>query len=225
MVNRSLDIIRRVYDGTSPLGIAFSGGKDAVATLDIAKQVTDHIVCFYMYLVKGLSFMDKYNDYISNKYNVEILQYPHYDLNKMLRGSYCIDYKSYIPNITIHTIENAFRHDTKADWIAYGYKSSDSVRRRGYMMKWEHKNTFTKYKRIAPLEHWTNPQVYSYIKFRNIKLPETFGIKNNFGISLEPDVLMGMKKYYPEDYQKVLDVFPFAEVAIQRELMYGKQNK
>jgi len=54
----SLETIRAIQDSTGTILLAFSCGKDAIATWLECRKHFERIVPFYMYLVPGLSFVE-----------------------------------------------------------------------------------------------------------------------------------------------------------------------
>jgi len=71
-------------------------------------------------------------------------------------------------------------------------------------------------KKIYPLTDWKKGHCLQYIKQQ--KLPNTINYgnskSNSSGVGFTKDVMEFCKKYYPEDYKKILNVFPFLDILI-----------
>lgn len=73
--------------------ISFSGGKDSLIVLDLCSKAFKKVICFFMYLIPGLDHIERQLQCAEKKYGVEILQYPHWLLSRLLKnGIYCNNY-------------------------------------------------------------------------------------------------------------------------------------
>lgn len=101
-----------------------------------------------------------------------------------------------------------------------GERISDSIIRRA-MIK-NSSSIDTKRGRFYPISEWKKSEILEYIKFKKLKLGED-SKKLNFSFkSLEGRELAFLKENYPNDFQKLLQLYPFAEAAIVRYYNYGK---
>jgi 3'-phosphoadenosine 5'-phosphosulfate sulfotransferase (PAPS reductase)/FAD synthetase len=223
-LQKSLQILQSVRDRSaqSKIGLAFSCGKDSLVILDLLKKskLFDEVVLFYMYFVKDLEHVEKKLDQIRKVYGHKIIQYPHWDLTQFFRNSYArLDTQvgsQFTRNLTLSDIENKFRKDTGIEWVLNGMKSSDSMDRRLEFKKTQYElgAILEKSKRAFPIVEWTNKEVKAYIANTNMPKPISYGNKRVSGLSLEPSNLYFIKENYPADYQKILKVFPFAELNV-----------
>jgi phosphoadenosine phosphosulfate reductase len=70
--------------------------------------------------------------------------------------------------------------------------------------------------RAYPIADWTNAQVFSYLQFQQIPLPPEYRrLGHSFGDTEAGDLLF-VRDHFPDDYAKILAVFPFAESVVKR---------
>ena len=71
---------------------------------------------------------------------------------------------------------------------------------------------------LYPLALWTNKEVLQYIANRNLIKPMVYVAKSvSQGVGLDYETLSFLQKYYPNDLKKILQEFPYAEVALHQE--------
>lgn len=172
-----------------------------------------------MYIVKGLSFNESKIKYAEDRYKIPIRQYPHPQLTKYLHWGVCC-YEAYETKILKWgDIENMIRVDTGIDWIASGWKKTDSLERRGALSTYRLNAINDKSKKFYPLAAWNDKTIYSYLQLNKIQIPFT-GKRGQFETTLEYANLKFMKENYLSDYNKILAQFPFAESIIKKRELY-----
>lgn len=203
--------------------VAFSGGKDSVVTLDLCAKYFDRVEAFFMYLVPGLEFQERMLTWYERKYGIHIHRLPHMDTSTMLRyGAFTVpDYN--VPQIGINDIYDYMRRETGIPWIAAGERISDSIWRRAMI---KHSGSIDWQRgRFYPLAEWNKNEVMQYIKKARLKLGED-SKKLGFSFrSLDGKELSVIKRIYPDDYKKILRVFPFAEASVLRYEKYGEKEQ
>lgn len=225
--------------------IGLSGGKDSLVTLDIIVRsgAFKRIECFAMYLVPGLKCfelpvlraVDRYRKLqrISGKgfgsafTNVTFPVHfvPHWELPDMLRnGICCPEYRgtSKLKSMRLVDTERALTAKTGIDFFAYGDRATDGLGRRLYTSKVD--GVHPEWRRLWPIWDWRDAEVKAYLRARNIPLPEHMGDGKTSGIALTPMSLYHLKEKHPDDFQKLLSVFPHAEAQVLR-VKRGDFNK
>lgn len=204
--------------------VSFSGGKDSLVVLDICLRHFRKVVCFFMYFIPGLRCIEEQFNIIKQRYadyDFEILQYPHWLLFQCLKYMiYCDEYKiigsDLLPDIKLKDIYRQVRLDTGINLIATGAKKADSLWRRRYMSA-----IGNEYKTFNPIEEWNKFDVLAYLKINKIPYPETTSGPKASGIDLSTPSLLWLHDNYPDDFQKLLSYFPYAEAVIKRREYYG----
>ena len=200
--------------------VGFSGGKDSIVTLDLCFKYFKRVVPFFMYLVPNLEFQEKTLRWYENKYNTEIIRIPHFEVSEFLKyGSFTMaDWN--VDVVSINDTYEYLRQKTDIHWIAAGERCADSIVRNAMIKK----SGSIDYKRgrFYPLAYWKKNEVLHYIKTKKLYLSrEQREIGFSFR-SLAGNELAVIKQLYPEDYRKILQVYPFAEAGVKRFEQYGK---
>lgn len=202
--------------------IAYSGGKDSLATLDICCRAGKCIEAFFMYFIPGMDYSDFWCRYAEQRWAIPVRRYQHWNTSYYLRhGLFREPVKA--PKVTILDIEAAVREDSGLEWIGYGYKSIDSLQRRGMMNKWvDGINPVRKI--FTPIKTWNNTDVRSYLSRRRIDIPVQINAKRSSGMDLSPQCMEWMRREWPDDYRRVLKIFPHAEAQADRAAYIREQD-
>lgn len=198
--------------------VAYSNGKDSRAVMDMCVRTFRRVEAFFMYLAPGLEVIDNGLAEAEARYGIKIRQYPHWTLIKYLRnGVYCDPWYQLrmLPEWKLRDIYNLARVDAKAGFVVTGAKLSDGAWRRRFIVGTKGWTDV-----LNPLADWTKHDVYGYLKARNIPIPDSSG-KNATGISLVADELFWLKGNYPEDFERLVSVFKYAEAPLYRKQFYG----
>jgi hypothetical protein len=182
-----------------------------------------------MELVKGLECEWDHAHRVEKRFGVTIRGVPHWDLSRLLKN--CI-YRPYVVGsekiriLKQADVENFIRAETGVEWFAWGMRAADSVVRNAYLKRIQ--GVDPKSRRVYPIWTWKKPDVYGWLHGRKLPVPGITGGKAQMGgISLDAPTLAWLRDKCPHRakggrsrcFDKILDVFPFAEAAvIQMEL-------
>ena len=202
---------------TDSVIVAFSGGKESVVVLDLCFRYFKHVRPFFIYICPNLSFQERTLEWYEKKYQTEIIRLPHMDVSEFFHyGSFrCAD--PTFPIVSINDIYKYVRLETDMWWIAAGERIDDSIVRRAMMKK--SGSIDVQRGRIYPVSMWKKREIIDYIKFHKLYLGEDsrklgFSFKSLWGKELAM-----LKKFFPQDYEKVLHIYPFAAAGVKREEM------
>lgn len=222
-------IISRVKSlGVDSVIVGFSGGKDALTTLDICCKNFSRVEAYFLYMVEGLSFQETYLDAISRRYAtaagpLKIHRFPNPPLLDWIR-----DNRFRLPNqrsqnirrVKLADIWLSLRKKTGIEWIATGEKSIDSVERNAMIRN--QKGCAEGWRRFWPIGYWNNSMVFNYIKTHGLTLPPDYRFGENSGAhgvrsfgSLGPVELSFIRERYPEDFRKIVAMFPLIEMVLK----------
>ena len=214
------DAIKAQAKITDSVLVGFSGGKDSIVTLDLCFRYFKNVRVFFMYMVEGLSFQEKLLQWYEKKYDTEIIRVPHFENSYDMRFGVFRQMDYDVSYVTITDVYNYVRLQTDIHWIACGERIDDSIIRRAMI-----KNSSSidkKRGRFYPVAYWSKRDVMEYIKFHKLKMGDD---SKEFGFSfaaLDGRQLTFIKNNYPDDYEKILKIYPFAEAAVKRLARYGK---
>lgn len=220
MSNLLFDPIKTQSKVTDEVIVGFSGGKDSIVTLDLCFRYFKRVVPFFMYLVPGLTFQENMLRRYEQKYGVDIIRLPHFECSNFLKyGSFTMaDWN--VDIVGINDTYNYLRETTGIQWIAAGERCADSIVRNAMIKK--SGSIDWKRGRFYPLAYWKKNEVLQYIKQKKLYLSKE---QKEIGFSfrsLAGEELAVVKKLYPEDYEKILKVYPFAGAGVERFEKYGK---
>lgn len=221
MLERAKEIIDLVSEETESVILFHSlSGKDSIVLLDLLYPRFKRIVCVYMYLVPNLEHANVYYRYAKNKYpNIEFVQVPHYGYYSYIKIGYMgIEKNPKQKQWTLAEIAEKIKERTGIEWVCCGFKQSDSLNRRLMLRSYKDgKEAISwKSKKFYPLSTYKNQDMWDYIKEEGLKEPETYGGKaQSCGCAIDSvEYLEYLQEHYPEDLEKVFNVFPQARIVL-----------
>jgi phosphoadenosine phosphosulfate reductase len=209
----------------SPAGVvvAFSGGKDSLALLDLCAQRFQRIEAFWLYWIKNLSFQEAVLEWAENRYHLKIYRLPHFGLPAVMDNqllTWARASQRYLGRFTPRQLDDHVRRHFGLSWIASGEKKCDSLQRRGMLSQageWDEKR-----QHYYALANWSNRAVWAYLHSRRIPIPsEYLCLKRSFG-GFRGEDLEAIAQQYPNDYARILEVFPNAEAIRKHWQFYGR---
>jgi phosphoadenosine phosphosulfate reductase len=219
--------------------VAYSGGKDSLVLADVAVKQVKEVKLFFMYFIAGLDYTEHWCQFAEDRWGVKVVRLQHWCTGNFLRtGTLCNPYAA--PAVKLKETEDYVRlrcawYQRPKAYIAYGYRRADSRKRRAVLAGWGPE--YTEYLRriCAPLADWSNQDIKAYLN-RHGLASGSFGSRTSSGISLSGECLSWMRREWPEDYRRMMAVFPNAiaqadryedhheEWARRRIARLGKQN-
>jgi len=214
-MKQAIEIIEKVAMQTDRAILFHSAsGKDSIALLDLLSPHFKQIVCVYMYIVKGLSHINRYMNYAIEKYpNVKFIQVPHFAVYSYIKNGYMghacnPSQKKY----TMAQITDIIRGKYAIDWAFYGFKKSDSLNRRCMLKTYEMEAICEKSKKCYPLSSYKNSDILNYISENGLVRPESYGRGQSAGTDItDIGYLLYLRNDYPSDLEKVIGEYPLVE--------------
>lgn len=215
------DPIKTQSKVTDSVIVAFSGGKESVVVLDLCFRYFKNVKPFFMYICPDLSFQERTLEWYEKKYQTEIIRLPHMDVSEFFHYGSFRNPDLTFPIVSINDIYKYVRLQTDIWWIAAGERINDSIVRRAMMKK--SGSIDTQRGRIYPVSEWKKQEIIDYIKFHNLYLGAD-SKKMGFSFkTLEGRELHMIKENFPDDYRKILRLYPFAEAGVLRYEVYGEK--
>ena len=205
--------------GIREVVVSFSGGKDALTCLDLCSKHFERIEAFFMYMVPGLSFQEDTLRTAERKYGIEIFRIPDKRLCDALRGSQFRDVTKQaasLPAITYRRVAHYARAKFGINWIASGESAFESITRHAMIKRCKGVDVPRGY--IYPIGFWRRQDVYSYLSQNRIPLPPEYticGTGASYG-GLRMEHLDPISKHCPEDFKKIMRLFPHCVVQLDR---------
>lgn len=198
-----------------PVLVLFSGGKDSIVVLDLIMKYfpKESIQVLHYYFVPGLSIKERVLIWYELKYKIKIHREPDSKTIALQSGK-----KSYKQADQ----EAVIRKKYNIKYLIQGIRKQDSMARRGMLANLPY-GIDERNGKIYPIAEWTTRQVLAYIKFNKLMLPVEYsmGVKRDFYIPDAAGMVM-LKNNFPDDYKKVISVFPQLESMTKRVEFYGR---
>jgi len=177
---------------------------------------------FFMYYVPNMEFQERTVRRYEAKYGVEIIRIPHFETSNFLRYGTYRDADFTVPIVSVSEIYDYLRIKTGIHWIACGERIADSMVRRAMI---KHSGSIDEKRgRFYPVCYWNKQDVINYIKHKKLYLPDEYAKIGHSFRSLSDEDVSFVKRYYPNDYQKLLRVYPLAAAAAYRAENYGARE-
>lgn len=204
--------------------LGFSTGKDSLACALILKDLNIDFIPFYFYHVPELDFVNESILMYEDLLNIKIIQLPHpmlYDRirhhdfqnDKIANWLANIDF----PKMTFQYLIDAYLdsiNDPNHYYDIVGMRAAESFNRREYFKKNGAINE--KKKAIYPIFDWNKADVKNYIQLKKIPLTKDYAIWDRSWDGLKYQFVIGVKKHYPKDFEKIKEYFPLIDLEIAR---------
>jgi len=224
---RTLQILKEIRAaGHDHVAVSYSGGKDSIAVLDLCSQVFPKVSAWFQYIVEGLEVEEVNIRFAERRYGIEMLRLPSPALVNMMRAGYFMPKPiAFRRAWKFSDVMRTVRDVTGAHVLAFGHRMDESLQRRGMLSENEpHPEYSERLGKLYPLARWNAKGVYAYMRSRKIPIPQNLGRFDTSGVSLGTDVLINLRDNHPDDFAKILEVFPLAGAKIMKAEMRRKRG-
>jgi hypothetical protein len=219
---RVMELVRG--DGGERVILSFSAGKDAIAAWIAMRDAGLKVLPYFMYIVPDLGFIERGVRYFEEYFETKILRVPHPALYRMLnefvfqppeRCRLIEDLD--LPEYDYDELRDCVADDfgvPRTTWSASGVRAADSLMRR------------THFKMHGPMNHnrrvfypvwdWKKAELVERIRAERIQMPVDYQLFGRSFDGIDFRFLYPIKQHFPEDYAKILEWFPLAELEIKR---------
>lgn len=219
-----IETIKEVAKRQKKSLLAFSCGKDAVATWLAIREHFEEIVPYYLYLVPDLEFVNESIDYYERFFGTKIVQLPHPSVHRMLNNfvfqppQNCkVIEQAGLPDFDYLDIQAVMceRYDLpKKTLVADGVRAADSPMRRVAINT--HGSISYNQLKYHPIWDWKKADLIECFKKHNVKLAVDYKIFGRSFDGIDLRFLYLIREHFPKDYQKILDLYPLADLEIFR---------
>jgi 3'-phosphoadenosine 5'-phosphosulfate sulfotransferase (PAPS reductase)/FAD synthetase len=208
-------VLRYVSQRTDSIILLYSGGKDSIVLLHILCKYFKRVHCVFMYFVKDLEHQQPLLNAVKNYENATLEQVPHFTLSEYFQNGVGRFHETNrnITQIGQRDIENYVKNKTGIQWAAYGLKEKDSIKRRMMLRSFTFDAINEKSMQVHPLAKWSNKECLAYIAQNKLIKPVQYnsGVRSD-GVDIHGSTLYFLKHHFPNDLQKLIKVFPLAEL-------------
>lgn len=229
MTAPSEEIIRQVREEYGPrVLLAFSRGKDAIASYLAIRDHFEEVIPYHLHLVPGLEFVDESLAHYEKLIGRKIYDLPHPSFYRLLRAfqfqtpahAAVID-AAKLPEFDYPDVIRmiAAQEGVENPIAASGVRAADSPMRRVSFMK--HGAISRARLHFYPVWDWNKERLLSAIEQSEFRLPVDYEIFGRSFDGLDLRFLAPLKKQRPRDYAKVLEWFPLVDLELWRFEKYG----
>lgn len=205
--------------------LAFSCGKDSIAAwLALKESGVKDIRPYCMYYVPGLQFVEESLDYFEDYFDTRIARYPNASLYRWLNNftfqapeRISIIQAANLPTPTYEEIVDLMREDFDVapdTWVADGVRAADSIVRRVSIKR--HGPMKENNRKVSVVWDWQVAEVRQKIAEAGVKLPIDYEWFGRSFDGLDYRFLKPIHDNAPEDYARILEWFPLAELELVR---------
>lgn len=215
--------IAQIREQTDTILLAFSCGKDSIGAWLECRKHFPRIIPFYMYLVPDLEFVERSLAYYEDWFGCRIARFPHPSLYRMLNNAVFqapenkqAILRAGLPYFSYADVYEALRekHGVPDAWCATGVRAVDSPYRLIALKKYGPINA--KIKQFYPIHDWRLDRLIAEIEAAGIKLPVDYRLFGRSFDGIDLRFLQPIKDTFPRDYQRILDLFPLAQLEVRR---------
>ena len=207
--------------------LAFSCGKDSIASWLQMRRYFRRIVPYYCYVVPGLQFVEDSLKYYEDFFGCHIYRLPHRSFPRYMRQK-VFQPPSHVKAIaagdipardeyTDEIIGDIIRYSGKlpdAAFTGVGVRAADSPYRRIAIGR--HGAINYNRKQFFPVYDWVKDDIIRAIDEAGIKLPVDYRLFGRTFDGLDYRFTKEIRDHFPEDYERLLEWYPFAELDIMR---------
>ena len=232
--NNSSELCKLMSEKTNGVSmLAFSCGKDAIASWVEMRKHFKTIIPIYYYTIPGLSFIEKSLKYYEDFFETKIIRLPNPNFIRMLNnGVYqtptnnkIIKSFGFPPIKREHLCEQVkidFNIDSSA-YVAIGNRASDNLQRQRSIYKRNPDGSIKEVKAVNdsnktfyPVYDFNIADVVKSIREANVRLPHDYIMWGKTFDGLDYRFIKPIKDNYPDDYEKIKSYFPFIDLEIIR---------
>lgn len=213
--------------------VAFSGGKDAIAAELALQDAGIDTILAYLYYIPGrepgrtLDFVERGLVELEQRLGKQIHRYPHPSFYRWLNNfvfqppERCeVIEAANFPTVDYAVMWQLIRKDLglPADtWVADGVRAADSIVRRASFVR--HGVMKPKDHKVSPVADWLKAEVMGRIAAAGITLPVDYDWFGRSFDGIDHRFLKPISEHAPEDFARILDWFPLADLELFRAEM------
>lgn len=210
--------------------LAFSCGKDSIASWLQMRRYFKRIIPYYCYSVPGLEFVERSLRYYEDFFETRIYRLPHRTLWAWIgEGLFQPPERiSLIEETEIPVFDDAILGEVirqagnlpAGAYTGVGVRMADSPMRRVAVKRWGAINHNGKM--FYPVYDWKKADMLRELEAAKVKLPVDYKLFGRTFDGLDYRFLKPIKEHFPDDYQRILDWFPLADLeTYRREVLNG----
>lgn len=222
-ITPSEQIRTRLAEEGNPVLLGFSRGKDSLAAWLAMREAGIEVIPYHLYLVPGLKFVDDSLKFYEDFFQTPIINLPHPSLYRWLNAflfqppeRLAIIEAAQFPEPTYEEIAGMLREDLGLPevWNADGVRAADSPNRRMAMVT--HGPLREHLRKVSIVWDWRIADVRGALAHHNVPLPPEYEWFGRSFDGLDYRFLAPIREHAPDDFRRILDWFPLADLEFFR---------
>lgn len=223
-VEPSTEVRRKLAAEGGPVIVAFSGGKDSLATYFALRDIGIETYLVALYAVPGLKFQEDYWDYLECELGQTIYRYPSPAMFRFLRHGLFQSQarvemlqQTDLASVDYDVVWRLVREDLglPADtWVADGVRANDAPHRRMSIGRWGPMKEHSR--KVSPVYDWGIVKVREVIAENGIKPAPDYEWFGRTFDGLDAKFVAPLREHAPDDFARLLQWFPLLEVELVR---------
>ena len=215
--------LRRGLAGQTVL-LAFSRGKDSLAAWLALRDAGVTVIPYHLYLIPGLSWVEESLAYYEQWFATPIINLPHPSLYRWLRNlmfqppERCRVIEAARIQVPDYATINAMLREhyqlPEDAWVCDGVRAADSPNRRTAIASYGPVNQQIRTMKVV--WDWRKQHVYDTVNIAGVKLPPDYALFQRSFDGLDRRFLGPIRRTYPDDYARILEWFPLADLELYR---------
>lgn len=206
-----------------PVLLAFSRGKDSIASWLAMLDAGIEVVPYFLYHVPGMSFVEESLDYFEDFFNTKIHRYPHPSMFRWLNSftlqaphRLALIEAASFPSLTYEDVADLVREDLGLPdaWNANGVRAADSPNRR--MAMTTHGPRRDDVHKVAIVWDWRVRHVREAIAHHGVTLPIDYEWFGRSWDGIDYRFTEPLRRHRPADYELIRQWFPLADLEALR---------
>ncbi|MEU6033986.1 hypothetical protein ABZ801_01110 [Actinomadura sp. NPDC047616] len=217
--------LRANLAGTTVL-LSFSRGKDSIAAWLALRDAGANVIPYHLHLIPGLRFVTESLEYFAEYFQCDrpILDLPHPTLYRWLNNlvfqppERCgVIEAANLPMITYDELNAIVRDELGLPpdtWVCDGVRATDSPNRRMAIKTYGPVNERARTQKVV--WDWRKADVMNAIERAGVRLPPDYLWFGRSFDGLDRRFVAQLRTYAPDDYERVLQWFPLADLDFTR---------
>jgi predicted phosphoadenosine phosphosulfate sulfurtransferase len=204
--------------------LSFSAGKDSIGAWLRLRDHFSEIIPVYMYLVPGLEFVERSLRYYEDWFGAHIVRLPHPSLYRWLNAftfqapENCaiiedLDLVDFDYDDVFNVVKASYGLPEET-YTAVGVRATDSLNRWSAIKQYGAVNVARR--SFYPTYDWRKDDLLDAIAQAGVKLPVDYNLFGRSFDGIDYRFLKPIRDHFPGDYERILEVFPMAELEIKR---------
>lgn len=219
------EVVKAIREQTDTVLLSYSNGKDSLAAWLRLRKAGFRVVPFYMYLIPDLQFVERSLRYYEQFFSTPIYRVPHPSLYRWLGASIfqspltaaVLEQEAgELPEYKYEDVYRWVKEDLslpQSTWVALGTKMTDSL----FALTRVKEGVIRDDLRLFfPIWDLDKARLITEIKRAGLKLPPDYRLFGRSFDGIYHKFLAPIKEHYPDDYARILALFPMAEAEIKR---------